>query len=66
MVPDDDLSKSSGITTSAEIGVEYPLSTDWVLGGFASYSTLSDRAIASRDDEVENGYRAGILLTYVF
>ena len=65
-VPDDDLSKSAGISTSAEVGVEYPLSTDWVIGGFAGYTTLSDRAIASRTDNVENGYRAGLLLTYAF
>jgi len=63
---DDDSSKSAGITTSAEVGVEYPLSTDWVLGGFAGYSTLSDRSIAIRTDNVEDGYRAGLLLTYVF
>lgn len=66
LVPNDDLSTSAGITTSAEVGVEYPLSTDWVIGGFAGYSTLSDRSIASRDDNVEDGYRAGLLLTYVF
>ncbi|MCJ8318465.1 MAG: MipA/OmpV family protein [Colwellia sp.] len=66
IVPDDDLSTSAGITTSAEIGVEYPLSTDWVIGGFAGYTSLSDRTIASRDDDVEDGYRAGLLLTYVF
>lgn len=62
----DGLSTSDGISTSAEVGIEYPLSTDWVIGGFAGYSTLSERAIAKRDDNVESGYRAGILLTYVF
>ena len=63
---DYDSSNSAGISTSAEIGIEYPLSTDWVLGGFAGYNSLSDRSIAIRTDDVEDGYRAGLLLTYVF
>ncbi|MDP2562929.1 MipA/OmpV family protein [Psychrobium sp. 1_MG-2023] len=59
-------SRASGISHAAEIGLEYPLSKDWVFGSFVSYNTLSDRVISSRDDDVEDGHRAGVLLTYVF
>lgn len=60
------LSSSDGFSTSAEVGLEYPLSSDWVFGSFVAYRTLSDRVIASREDDVKNGYKAGFLLTYVF
>ena len=60
------LSSSDGFSTSAELGLEYPLSSDWVIGGFVAYRTLSDRAIASREDDVEDGYRTGLILSYVF
>jgi hypothetical protein len=63
---DDDLSFSDGVNYSAEVGFEYPLTTDWVFGGFAGYNALSDRAVSIRQDSVEDGYRAGVLLTYVF
>lgn len=63
---DDDLSTSAGISYSAEIGVEYPLTTDWVIGSYVGYNALSDRSIAARQDTVEDGYRAGLLLTFVF
>lgn len=63
---DDDLSTSAGLSYSAEVGVEYPLTTDWVVGGFVGYNALSDRTVVSRTDNVEDGYRAGVLLTYVF
>lgn len=62
----DDLSFSDGINYSAEIGVEYPLTTHWVVAGFAGYNKLSNRSVAARQDTVENGYRAGLLLTFVF
>lgn len=63
---DDDLSKSAGLSYSAEVGVEYPLTTDWVIGSYVGYNALSDRSIAARQDTVEDGYRAGLLLTFVF
>jgi len=59
-------SSSDGISTSAEIGLEYPLSSDWVFGSFVAYRSLSDRVIQSRQDDVEDGYKAGVLLTYNF
>jgi len=62
----EDFSSSDGISTSAEIGLEYPLSSDWVFGSFVAYRSLSDRVIQSRQDDVEDGYKAGFLLTYVF
>ena len=63
---DDNLSTSAGISYSAEVGVEYPLTTDWVIGSYVGYNALSDRSIAARQDTVEDGYRAGLLLTFVF
>ena len=63
---EDNLSTSAGISYSAEIGVEYPLTTDWVIGSYVGYNALSERSIAARQDTVEDGYRAGLLLTYVF
>ena len=63
---DDSLSTKDGISYSAEIGVEYPLTTDWVIGSYVGYNALSERSIAARQDTVEDGYRAGLLLTYVF
>jgi hypothetical protein len=63
---DDSLSTSAGISYSAEVGVEYPLTTDWVIGSYVGYNALSDRSIAARQDTVEDGYRAGLLLTFVF
>jgi len=63
---DDNLSTSAGISYSAEVGVEYPLTTDWVIGSYVGYNALSDRSIAARQDSVEDGYRAGLLLTFVF
>ncbi|KGJ96941.1 MipA/OmpV family protein [Colwellia psychrerythraea] len=63
---EDDLSTSAGISYSAELGVEYPLTTDWVIGSYVGYNALSDRSIAARQDTVEDGYRAGLLLTFVF
>ena len=63
---DDNLSTSAGISYSAEVGVEYPLTTDWVIGSYIGYNALSDRSIAARQDTVEDGYRAGLLLTFVF
>ena len=63
---EDDLSTSAGISYSAEVGVEYPLTTDWVIGSYVGYNALSDRSITARQDTVEDGYRAGFLLTFVF
>ncbi len=63
---DDNLSTSAGISYSAEVGVEYPLTTDWVIGSYVGYNALSDRSIAARQYTVEDGYRAGLLLTFVF
>ncbi len=63
---DDDLSTSAGISYSAEVGLEYPLTTDWVIGSYVGYNALSDRSIAARQDTVEDGYRGGLLLTFVF
>lgn len=63
---EDDLSTKAGISYSAEIGIEYPLTTDWVIGSYVGYNALSDRSIASRQDTVEDGVRGGFLLTFVF
>ena len=63
---EDDLSTSAGISYSAELGVEYPLTTDWVIGSYVGYNALSDRSIAARQDAVEDGVRGGLLLTFVF
>lgn len=56
----------SGMSYSAEIGLEYALSTDWVFGSFVRYNTLSERTKQARNDGVNSGVRAGVLLTYVF
>jgi len=56
----------SGMSYSAEVGLEYALSTDWVVGSFVRFNTLSDRTKAARNDDVTDGVRAGMLLTYVF
>jgi hypothetical protein len=63
---EDDLSTSAGLSYSAEVGVEYPLTTDWVIGSYVGYNALSDRSIAARQDTVEDGIRGGLLLTFVF
>jgi hypothetical protein len=63
---DDDLSTKAGLSYSAEVGIEYPLTTDWVFGSFIGYNVLSDRTVASRQDDVEAGTRAGLSLTFVF
>ena len=63
---EDDLSTKGGISYSAEVGIEYPLTTDWVIGSYVGYNALSDRSIAARQDTVEDGIRGGLLLTFVF
>ena len=63
---EDDLSTKAGISYSAEVGIEYPLTTDWVIGSYVGYNALSDRSIATRQDTVEDGVRGGLLLTFVF
>jgi hypothetical protein len=61
---------SAGLAYNVKAGLEYPLTKDWVFTGFVAYHALSDRSIAYRqaykEDNVENGYRAGLLLSYVF
>jgi len=63
---EDDLSTKGGISYSAEVGIEYPLTTDWVIGSYVGYNALSDRSIAARQDTVDDGVRGGLLLTFVF
>jgi len=63
---DHDSSTQDGVSHSVEIGLEYPLSEDWVFGSFVAYNALSDRMIENRQDDTTDGYRAGVLLTYVF
>ncbi len=63
---EDDLSTKGGISYSAEVGIEYPLTTDWVIGSYVGYNALSDRSIAARQDTVDDGIRGGLLLTFVF
>jgi hypothetical protein len=63
---EDDLSTKAGISYSAEVGIEYPLTTDWVIGSYVGYNALSDRSIAARQDTVDDGIRGGLLLTFVF
>lgn len=60
----DTSADQSRINTSAELGVEYALNEDWVLGGFASYNEVSSQN--SLNDESTDGTRAGILLTFLF
>ena len=67
VLPEDtNTSTSAGLSYSAKAGLEYPLSTDWVFSGFVAYHALSDRNIAYRQDDVENGYRAGLSLSFIF
>lgn len=63
---EDDLSTKAGLSYSGEVGIEYPLTTNWVFGGFAAYNALSDRSISQRQDNIEDGYRAGVSLTFIF
>lgn len=63
---EESLSTKNSISYSAEVGVEYPLTTDWVIGSYVGYNALSERSISARQDTVEDGYRAGLLLTFVF
>ncbi|MBL4942328.1 MAG: hypothetical protein JKY81_11785 [Colwellia sp.] len=61
---------SAGLSYNAKAGLEYPLSKDWVFSGFVAYHALSDRNITYRqayiEDDAENGYRAGLLLSFIF
>jgi len=65
---------SAGLSYDVRAGLEYPLTKDWVFAGFVAYHALSDRSISYRQeymqdietDNVEDGYRAGLLLSYVF
>ena len=61
-----DKSTGAGISTSVELGLEYPLSEDWVFGSFFAYQSLSDRTVERLSVDENSGYRAGVLLTYVF
>lgn len=71
---DADDGTSAGLSYDVRAGLEYPLTTDWVFAGFVAYHALSDRSISYRqtysqsntEDHVEDGYRAGLLLSYVF
>lgn len=52
------------VNTAAELGFEYALNKDWVLGGFASYSELPSN-VSTIEDSV-TGSRAGLSITFVF
>ena len=61
---------NAGLSYNAKVGLEYPLTTDWVFSGFVAYNALSDRSISYRQhymkDNIEDGYRAGLLLSFIF
>ncbi|NRA59528.1 MAG: MipA/OmpV family protein [Psychrobium sp.] len=61
-----DTSTGAGVSTSLELGLEYPLSENWVFGSFFAYQSLSDRTVERLSVDKDSGYRAGVLLTYVF
>jgi len=54
----------SRVNTSAELGLEYALNKNWVLGAFASYNELPSQQ--SNIKKSTTGSRAGLLLTFVF
>lgn len=56
----------SRVNSSAELGVEYALNKDWVLGGFISHNKLPSRQESTSAAKEQSGTRSGILLTYVF
>lgn len=56
----------SRINSSAELGLEYALNKDWVLGGFISHNKLPSRDENASQEKDLSGTRSGILLTYVF
>jgi len=68
----------AGLSYNVKVGLEYPLTADWVFSSFVAYHALSDRSISYRQaynqssieglltNNVENGYRAGLSLSYVF
>lgn len=60
----DLVADDSRVNTSAELGFEYALNKDWVLGAFASYTKLPSQQADS--DSATTGSRAGLLLTFVF
>lgn len=60
------LSKNDGLSRAAEIGFEYPITTDWVFGTFVSYNKVSNRTIIERPQLANDGVRAGMLLSFVF
>lgn len=60
----DAAADQSRVNTSAELGVEYALNEDWVLGGFASYNEVPSQN--SLNDDSLSGTRAGVLLTFLF
>jgi len=65
---------SAGLAYNVKAGLEYPLTKDWVFSSFVAYHALSDRSIAYRqaykqgnmEGNAEEGYRVGLLLSYVF
>lgn len=58
------------INHAAEIGFDYPLSRNWVLGGFVSYNNVESQikeAYLPIDAEQENtGVRSGMHLSFIF
>ena len=58
------LNDEDRVNTSAELGFEYALNKDWVLGAFTSYNKYPSQR--STDDTSIDGSRSGLLLTFVF
>lgn len=58
---------SSGTTVVGEIGFEYPITEDWVAGGFYVFQRLPDSVVDS-PIQVDDNYvsAVGLSLTYVF
>ena len=54
----------SRVNTSAELGLEYALNKDWVIGAFASYNELPSQD--ANDDITVTGSRAGMSLSFIF
>ena len=68
-------SAKSGINTSIKFSADYPISEDWVLESYLSYTQLADsisdspvmyNAVQFGDSRSENISEAGFMISYVF
>jgi outer membrane protein len=65
-----DYQASSGIDVTAQIGVSYPISQDWIFESYARYTDVADSITDSpyiqRFSTPESGKEFGLLVSYVF